>query len=81
MHAVLEGGSADSSGMDPEQWQQLAGELLYRTGLSSARRVEARPKFANNRPAAARPPVASFQSDSWRVMWFYQGDGLFLRFG
>jgi hypothetical protein len=25
VHAVLEGGNADSSGMEPAQWQQLAG--------------------------------------------------------
>jgi hypothetical protein len=26
VHAVLEGGNASSSGMEQEQWQQLAGE-------------------------------------------------------
>lgn len=26
VHAVLEGGNADSSGMEPAQWQQLAGK-------------------------------------------------------
>lgn len=28
VHAVLEGGSAESSGMEPEQWKQLAGGRL-----------------------------------------------------